>query len=238
MSPCQALDSREQSTRKYERVIWEKVPPVLFRVRPFSIFADPTISLGRGALSPVGLLVITCIMSVVTVVELSLCPVSESQVRYPEMKHEVVINGDLDNLSGFSVTTWDPVRVFSMKSKSRFHPGQFLIWDNFVEKATIWWKTCDENDVLSRQVPIAREDRDLGLLTWRHQTESAGLLGRGTPPNLITLLNWQEVVWPIYNNNNNNNNNNSNNIIRPKWPFQTFSYKICYQHGSCIKISA
>ena len=36
---------------KYEREIWEKVPPVLFRVLPFSIFADPTTSLWRGVLS-------------------------------------------------------------------------------------------------------------------------------------------------------------------------------------------
>ena len=30
---------------------------------------------------------------------------SESQVGYPEMKHEVIINGDLDKLSGFLVMT-------------------------------------------------------------------------------------------------------------------------------------
>ena len=88
---------------------------------------------------------ITCITSVAAVVSFpQRVFVSESQVGYPAMKHEVIINGDLDKLSGFLVMTWDPVRVFSMKSKPRFHSGQFLIWGNFVEKATIWWKTCDQ----------------------------------------------------------------------------------------------
>ena len=88
---------------------------------------------------------ITCITSVAAVVSFPQRPLCVGVAgRLPRDEAWGHYHGDLDELSGFLVMTWDPVRVFSMKWKPRFHPGQFLIWGYFVEKATIWWKTCDQ----------------------------------------------------------------------------------------------
>ena len=55
-----------------------------------------------------------------------------------------------------------------------------------------------------------------------------------TPKDLLQVWDKIEHAKPIRFRFNNNNNNNNNNMFKQD---NHFSYKNCYQYGSCIKIN-